>query len=105
MMSDLPLERSQSLDERAQGKMVLWAATVEIEDHSIECAIINISNEGATICLAQPLPCGTEILLQSTRLGTLRAETLWQEGNRVELRFTDEPDKVAMKVATAHLCG
>jgi hypothetical protein len=43
--------------------------------------------------------------LQSTRLGELRAETLWQEGNRVELRFSDDPDKVAMKVATAHLTG
>jgi hypothetical protein len=105
MMPDLKLERSKYLDERAQGKMVLWAATIQIEDHSIECAIINISNEGATICLAQPLPCGTSVLLQSTRLGELRAETLWQEGNRVELRFSDDPDKVAMKVATAHLTG
>ena len=104
-MRDLPLERSESLDEAAQGKMVLWAATIEIEGHSVECAIINISNQGATVCLAQPLPCGTSILLQSTRLGTLRAETLWQEGNRIEVRFTDDPDKVALKVATAHLCG
>jgi hypothetical protein len=105
MMRNLSIERSQELGERAPGKTVLWAATILIEEHSVECAIINISNEGATVCLSQPLPCGTSIVLESTRLGTLRAETLWQEGNRIELRFTDDPDKVALKVATAHLCG
>jgi hypothetical protein len=104
-MRDLSLKRSEDLSGRAPGKTVLWAANILIEGHSVECAIINISNEGATVCLSQPLPCGTSIVLESTRLGTLGAETLWQEGNRIELRFTDEADKVAMKVATAHRSG
>lgn len=97
--------KSETLQSDITGRTVLWAAVLQIDNRAVECVITNISAEGATISLPKPAICSETLLLTNERLGTLEAEVVWQNGSRVQLRFKDDTDMVALKVAEAILFG
>ena len=101
-------ERSQlqsESDSIAPGRTVLWAAVLELDERSVDCVITNISAEGAVVSLPKPAVCGESLQLSNERLGSLRAEVIWQNGTRLQLRFNEDTEAVALKVAEAMLFG
>ena len=76
-------------------KRVLWAAKLAHGAKRYDCVVVDLSLGGARIYLAQPLGQGDLVTLALDRMGTLRAEVVWQEGHSIGLRFTDEPTRIA----------
>src|SRR5579883_614642 len=105
VMSD-PLEsRTTPISEeqaaalrRTVRKRVLWAAKLAHGARRFDCVVVDLSLGGARIYLAQPLVRGEVVTLILDRMGTLRAEVVWQEGHSIGLRFVEEPEKIASAI-------
>ena len=79
-------------------RTVLWSAVVQIDDQAVECVVVNISPEGAMIQLSSDILCGNSVLLRNTRLGTLLAKAVWQDGRQVELEFREDRGELARQL-------
>jgi len=82
---------------RAQRKRVLWSGQVEATDHLINCAVLDVSLQGARVRLdddSAPLPKGP-LAIAVSRFGTFQAEVVWAKDRMFGLRFLESVDRVA----------
>lgn len=80
---------------RALRKRVLWSAQVESEERLINCAILDVSLQGARVRLDEgALPQGPMAIAVS-RFGTFQAEVVWVQDQVAGLRFLESVERVA----------
>jgi len=76
-------------------KRVLWSAKLETTVGSFDCVILNISRSGAKLRISAPPlpPHNVELMLESC--GALHGEVVWQEADKLGLRFSGDPEEIA----------
>jgi CheY-like chemotaxis protein len=75
---------------------VVWSGRIHVSNGvHIQCAVLDVSEEGAKVILTHPLPTGEQILFLSPRFDPVRAEVVWTEGPSAGLRFLDGLDWVS----------
>ena len=82
---------------RAQRKRVLWTGQLEATDHLINCAVLDVSLQGARVRLddaSEALPKGP-LAIAVSRFGTFQAEVVWAKDQMCGLRFLESVDRVA----------
>jgi hypothetical protein len=81
---------------RAQRKRVLWSGQVEALDRLIDCAVLDVSLQGARVRLEDDsqLPKGP-LAIAVSRFGTFQAEVVWSHDRMSGLRFLESTDRVA----------
>lgn len=84
-------ERRQSVR-----KSVLWSGQVEADNHLVNCAVLDVSLQGARVRLDDDsaLPKGPLVIALS-RFGTFQAEVVWTKNRMFGLRFLESIDRVA----------
>jgi hypothetical protein len=80
-----------------QRKAGLWSARLDTGTGSFACVVLNLSRGGAMLQVEAPIDPRQAVTLVIERFGRLRAEVVWRvkEKNKIGLRFTDEPEKMA----------
>jgi len=76
-------------------KHVLWAAQLETKDGPFSCIILNVSRSGAKLRLTAPSLQQQPVTLVMESYGTLAAEIVWQNGDKMGIRFVADPEQVA----------
>lgn len=82
---------------RALRKRVLWTGRVEATDHLINCAVLDVSLQGARVRLdddGDALPKGL-VAIAVSRFGTFQAEVVWTHERTAGLRFLEPVERVA----------
>lgn len=81
---------------RAQRKRVLWSGQVEAPDNLINCAVLDVSLQGARVRLdaGNQLPNGP-LAIAVSRFGTFQAEVVWTKDGMSGLRFLESVERVA----------
>ncbi len=82
---------------RAQRKRVLWSGQVEATDRLINCAVLDVSLQGARVRVEDDnseLPQGP-LAIAVSRFGTFQAEVVWVKDRTAGLRFLESVDRVA----------
>ena len=75
---------------------VMWSGTLKVGHRDIGCILRNISAAGATVQVETPIVVSSIVaILETARLGQLRAKVIWNRGDLVGLRFSEKPQKVA----------
>jgi PilZ domain-containing protein len=92
-------ERPAGTPERRrwQRKRVLWTGQVEATDHLVNCAVLDVSLQGARVRLddeSTALPNGP-LAIAVSRFGTFQAEVVWTRDGMSGLRFLESVDRVA----------
>ncbi|MGF1611849.1 MAG: PilZ domain-containing protein [Kiloniellales bacterium] len=67
------------------------------------CAILNLSNGGARLRLAEAGSCPSRIELESAHFGRLAARVVWRKGNDLGLAFLEAPKAIAALLGTKAL--
>jgi len=100
-MARLKSKRSEGAERtperrRALRKRVLWSAQVEAADRLIECAVLDVSLQGARVRIEgeSPLPKGP-LAIAVSRFGTFQAEVVWRQDRTSGLRFLESIERVA----------
>jgi hypothetical protein len=78
-------------------KRVLWTGQVEDTDHLINCAVLDVSLQGARVRLddqGEALPKGP-LAIAVSQFGTFQAEVVWTRQGMSGLRFLESADRVA----------
>jgi CheY-like chemotaxis protein len=74
---------------------VIWSGRVLIPDGTqIDCAVLDLSAEGAMVILGQSLPIGTFLSFASPRFDPVKARVVWVDGRTAGLHFVDGVDRV-----------
>jgi PilZ domain-containing protein len=76
-------------------KHVLWAARLETKDGPFPCIILNVSRSGAKLRLTAPNLQQQPVKLVMETYGSLSAEIVWQNGDKMGIRFVADPEQVA----------
>ena len=106
------MSRIEQVQEPEQGsqeqrrhirKRVLWAAKLETESGSFGCIILNVSRSGAKLRLTAPVSVTPQqrVELAFETFGTLSADVVWQRGEKVGIRFTADPAKIASIIGSS----
>jgi hypothetical protein len=86
---------------RERRKPVIWAARLETEDGTVDCAAFDISVGGAKLRLEEPVALHRPVRLVLDRFGALRAEAIWRRGGTLGLRFGESPETVRQMLGDA----
>jgi hypothetical protein len=84
-----PTEDSSEL-RRATRHPLIWSAELHARSGSWRVRLRNVSDTGALIQCAKPLPVGREVILDLGKGGSVEATVSWAVGDHAGLRF-DEP--------------
>ncbi len=81
---------------RAQRKRVLWSGQVEAADRLLDCAVLDVSLQGARVRMENDaqLPKGP-LAIAVSRFGTFQAEVVWTKDQMSGLRFLESIERVA----------
>lgn len=82
-------------------KNVLWSATLELADRSIDCVITSISAHDATIYISQWTKCRGPVELQNSKLGSVLGEVAAQDENQVTLIFHETAQRIISRIISA----
>ena len=75
-------------------KPVLWAARLETESGTVDCAAFDLSLGGAKLRLEGAVPLHHPVQLVLERHGVIAAEAVWQRDGTLGLRFTEPAEFV-----------
>ena len=85
---------------RYERMTVMWSGTLTVGRREIGCIVRNISAGGATVQVESPIVVSSvAAVLESSRVGQLRAKVMWIKGDLVGLRFLEKPQHVARALA------
>jgi hypothetical protein len=85
---------------RYERMTVMWSGTLTVGRREIGCIVRNISAGGATVQVESPIVVSSvAAVLDSSRVGRLRAKVMWIKGDLVGLRFLEKPQHVARALA------
>jgi len=89
-------ELTEGADRRKHHRYeVIWSGVVHLTDNThVECAIVDLSAEGAQVLLGQPIAQNCRVFFVSPRFETVSARIVWTEGPRAGLQFFDGIDRV-----------
>jgi CheY-like chemotaxis protein len=80
---------------RSSRHAVVWSGQVEVSNGiRIDCAVLDISAEGAKIILTHAIPAGEQVVFRAPRFDPMIAQLAWAEGPTAGLRFLDGLDHV-----------
>jgi CheY-like chemotaxis protein len=87
---------SRGQDRRRSSRhAIIWSAQVEVSNGiRIECAVLDISAEGAKIILTHAIPAGERVVFRAPRFDPMIAQLAWAEGPTAGLRFLDGLEQV-----------
>jgi CheY-like chemotaxis protein len=87
---------SRGQDRRRSSRhAVIWSAQVEVSNGiRIECAVLDISAEGAKIIVTHAIPAGERVVFRAPRFDPMVAQLAWAEGPTAGLRFLDGLEQV-----------
>jgi two-component system, chemotaxis family, chemotaxis protein CheY len=85
---------------KSSRRPVLWIARLDTDASSMECLLLNISLGGAMLQIPAPIT-SRAVTLALERFGSFTAEVKWQRDNKLGIRFTDPPDRIAQAFAEA----
>ena len=95
----MPLDeiKTEAPEERQRfaRRSVLLAAKLNVDERQVDVDILDISEGGAKIAMADPAPVGTAVALQVEGVGLFASQVVWQSGDKVGLEFLTNPDAVA----------
>jgi hypothetical protein len=78
---------------------VMWSATVTaatpLERYVLNCRIKNISISGLHVLAEKELEAGRDVTLRIDRVGSFQGRVVWSDGNRLGIRFTESPERIA----------
>jgi len=87
-----------TLDRRGHGRQrVNLLATLSRGREIFSCHVVELSEGGARIALAQEVPLDRgKVRLDAAELGARDAEIVWQKGAEIGLRFTATPKRATI---------
>jgi hypothetical protein len=80
---------------------VLWIGRIDVSSEWVECAILNISADGAKLRLYQAIDLPPRFSVSVDRYGVFPAELAWREGNSAGVRFLGDTGPIAQAIAQA----
>jgi hypothetical protein len=82
---------------RHQRAGVMIMATLRTGRGFIECMVLDLSSGGAKLAFGEEivLPPGHAVALIIGRIGTFRAQAVWQRTTFTGIRFLDPPETIA----------
>ncbi len=90
-------ERAPASPERRRfvRKLVLWSGSVDAAEMPVDCAVLDVSLQGARVRVNQgSLPQGPTSIAVS-RFGTFQAEVVWTKDQVSGLRFLESIERIA----------
>ena len=89
-------QEAQAKEQRRHvRKRVLWVARLETKDGPLSCTILNVSRSGAKLRVAAPNLQHQSVKLVMETYGALSAEIVWQNADKMGIRFSADPAEVA----------
>ena len=82
-------------------KNVLWSATLELPDRSVDCVITSIAAVEATIYLSQWTRCRGPITLQNEKLGSISGDVVAQDEKQVTLALHETAQPTITRILAA----
>jgi hypothetical protein len=76
-------------------KHVLWTAKLETLEGAFTCIILNVSRSGAKLRVTAPSLSRQSVKLVMESYGSLPGEIVWQNADKMGIRFSAEPEEVA----------
>jgi PilZ domain len=74
---------------------VVWSGVIHLPDAThVECAILDLSADGARVILGQSLSADQQVFFVSPRFDTVTARIVWVDGPKAGLQFLDGIDRV-----------
>jgi hypothetical protein len=88
---DLVVENTSTSPERRRWPRypVHLSAQLSVGDTTLDCTVVNLSERGAQVDVAQPYPLPKFLTLKVSNGGTYRAQCRWTSGGRAGLQFTE----------------
>lgn len=82
---------------RHQQVGVMIMATLRAPRGFFDCMVLDLSSGGAKLAINEPiaLPQGDTVALIIARVGTFRAQAVWQRTSFAGIRFLDPPEAIA----------
>ena len=80
---------------------VLWTGRIDVSSEWVDCAILNISADGAMLRLFQTIDLPGKFSVSVDRYGVFPAELAWREGNSAGVRFLGDAAPIAQAIAQA----
>jgi PilZ domain len=74
---------------------VLWPATLECGERSIDCVVLDVSANGARVLLRDFAATTRRVTLKSEKFGAFSGEIMWQKPDSIGIRFDAAPADVA----------
>jgi PilZ domain-containing protein len=85
-------DEDTSDQRRATRHPLIWSAELHARSGSWRVRLRNVSDTGALIQCAKPLPVGREVILDLGNGGSVEATVTWAVGDHAGLRFDEEFD-------------
>jgi hypothetical protein len=107
MVGQIPawLHDTAALEQRKHPRSrVLWMATLDTKEGPLSCVVLDVSRAGAKLQFAAPIfpvLLHQEVELVIEPLGSLGAEVIWQQGERMGIRFNANPMLIASIIGGA----
>lgn len=99
------LHDTAALEQRKHPRSrVLWMATLDTKEGPLSCVVLDVSRAGAKLQFAAPIfpvLLHQEVELVIEPLGSLGAEVIWQQGERMGIRFNGNPALIAKIIGGA----
>lgn len=74
---------------------VIWSGVIYLPDGKhVECAVLDLSAEGAKVILGQSLNIDHQVFFVSPRFETVTAQIIWIDGPKAGLHFLNGIDRV-----------
>lgn len=80
---------------------VMWTAKLRLRKQTIDCVVLNISEDGAKIRLESIPDDISPVTLHIDRIGDLPGEVVWQEGTMMGISFHESPSLVSERIQPA----
>ena len=97
------MEAQKTVPERRRFERakVLWSGQLIYGDETAACLIVNISAGGAMVRSEAAAICPASVTLRNARIGDLAAEITWRKNDEMGLKFLEDDQTVAIRIAKA----
>ncbi|MGQ0677107.1 MAG: PilZ domain-containing protein [Rhodospirillales bacterium] len=80
---------------------VLWTGRIDVSSEWVECAILNISADGAKLRFFKDIHLPKNFSVSVDRYGVFPAELAWRDGHSAGVRFLGDIAPIAQAIAQA----
>ena len=72
-------------------RTILWPAKLQVNDHTFDCQVWNVSLRGASVRIGLPLADGADVTLKIDRFGAFPGVIAWHERGNIGIDFIQGP--------------